>query len=778
MKSKKENENVLPSSLVPKPHIKVGLARALGLSDAVFIGIGALLGGGIFTLTGLALGYAGPSLILVIVLNGIIASMTALVYAELGSVLPEAGGAFIWAKRGLGDLAGHITGWISWFANAVACGLYSISFGFYAGIIVFLIILPVFGINISFSEGDLFQVLVAILTILFVGYINFKGVSGTSRFGKTIVYFEIAVLLIFGIFGALSFLKRPDFSNNFLPFFPYGISGLLAAMGLMYIGFEGSEIIVQSGEEIKNPKKNLPRAIFISLGIIVFLYVLAIFSVLGGPQEEGGGWQTMAQAGQGVLIRAGSFFMPGFEWIMIFGGLFAALAALNATIFSSSRVSFSMARAGFLPRVFSTIHPKNKTPHIAVIISTLLILVIAAFLPLKDVAVIVDLLFIFLFLQLHFTLIALRKKLPDIERPFKVPFHPIPSLIAIFAYLVLVFQLFHVSPVGIFIVLFWLLSGFLLYYAYVKPRAFEKVEKRVIFEEKVRMAEEKKYRILLPISPDINWQNILTFSLVLAKERDAEISVLRIKQIPRPRPLHIDEDELEKERIFLEEVSNFCKDFHINVDILLIVARSISGTVLEVAKRENPNLLIMCWKGWAKTKGKIFGRNLDRVLREIKCDLIVARINHLNDFKNILLPSVGGPHTKFAGKVARAIAQNFDSKINVAYVASKKEIENNNVEEKLISTVSKLEIGDWPYLKTEILQTPSSSHQSVAYQIVQRSQDFGCVLMDSARGRIFREMIFGSIPEIVARNSTCSLILVKSHTEIIQPFLSYLKSRI
>ena len=111
--------------------IEFGLARVLGLSDATLIGVGALLGGGIFTLTGLALSYAGPSLILVIVLNGIIAFMTAMAYAELGSSFPEAGGAFVWVKKGLGNFPGHITGWISWFANAVACGLYSLSFSFY-----------------------------------------------------------------------------------------------------------------------------------------------------------------------------------------------------------------------------------------------------------------------------------------------------------------------------------------------------------------------------------------------------------------------------------------------------------------------------------------------------------------------------------------------------------------------------------------------------------------------------------------------------------------------
>src|SRR3989344_9289190 len=115
--------------------IKFKLARVLGLSDATFIGIGALLGGGIFTLMGLAMSFAGTSLILVILLNGLIAFMTALAYAELGTSFPEAGGAFVWVKKGLGNVAGHLTGWISWFANSVACGLYSFSFAFFVCLI-------------------------------------------------------------------------------------------------------------------------------------------------------------------------------------------------------------------------------------------------------------------------------------------------------------------------------------------------------------------------------------------------------------------------------------------------------------------------------------------------------------------------------------------------------------------------------------------------------------------------------------------------------------------
>lgn len=769
-----------------KSEIKFRLARVLGLSDATFIGVGALLGGGIFTLTGLALSYAGPSMILVVVLNGIIALMTALAYAELGSTFPGAGGAFIWVRKGLGNLAGHITGWISWFANAVACGLYSLSFSFYFGTILFSTILSFFGIDFVFAEGGVFQKIVAIAIILFIGWINYRGISGTSRFGKIIVYLEILVLSSFIVFGLISFFKKPDITvslaTSFGPLFPMGIFGLLGAMGLMYIGFEGSEIIVQSGEELKNPRKNIPRAILLSIGIVCVLYLLTIFTALTGVPNASPSWEILAEAGQGALVKAAGLFRPGLEWVMLFGGILAASAALNATIFSSSHVSFSMGRSGTLPNFLAKIHPKNKTPYVAIIFSTVLVLIIAGLLPLKEVAAVTDLLFIFLFIQLHLALIALRKKMPGVERPFKVPLYPVPSLVAITAYSILIYQFFHISPIGLAIVIFWMLLGFLIYYAYSKPVEIEKIEKEIVFEEKVRVTEKKKYRILLPIRPDPNWPNILALALAIAKQKDAEITVLYVKKIPKPLPLQVEERDLEEGKKFLEGVMSLSRDSSgVNITSLLVVSRSITKAIIELIQKENPNLLVLHWKGYTKmigVKHKIFGRKLDIILREAKCDLIVARIHQLSDLKNMLLPSVGGPHAKLAGETASIISEVFGGKIRVMYAATKKEAEKIDPAEKLKNIVSSLEIPSCTPVKSGLVYAKSASSQAIAYQIIQESQDFGCILIASAKARIFHEMLFGNIPEIVARNSSKSLILVKHHETIMGPIIAFIYNKL
>lgn len=755
-----------------KPGIKLELARVLGLADATLIGVGALIGGGIFTLTGLALSYAGPSLILVIVLNGVIAFMTAMAYAELGSAFPEAGGGFIWVRRGLGNFSGHISGWISWFAHAVACGLYSLSLAFYFDYVLSSFILPHFGIFISFAEGSWFQRMIAVIIILLVGWVNYKSVSGTSRFGKIIIYLELLVLGVFVFFGLLSFFKKPDLQGSFLPFLPMGFFGLFSAMGFMYIGFEGTEIIVQSGEELKDPKKNLPRAIFLSLGIICTLYILIIFSALAG----GPGWQILAQAGQGALVKASNFFRPGLEWMMIFGGLLAAVAALNATVFSSSHVSFAMGRAGILPSFLAKIHPKNKTPYVAIVISTLLVLFTAVFLPLKEIAAVTDLLFIFLFVQLHLTLIALRKKMPDVPRPFKMPLYPLPSLLAIAAYGILIYQFLHISPIGLAIVLLWLFAGFLVYFSYSKPVEIDKVGKEIFFEEAFRTTERKTDRVLLSISPDVNWCNLLNLALIFAKQKDAEIFILCIKKVLPHFPPEMEESEIEENKKFLEEALSLCRESRVNAHAVLMNSYSISEAIISVVRREKPSLLLMGWKGYArfaKTGQKVFGRELDILLREVSCDLIVARIIKLNDLKDILLPCVLSPYIRALGKTAKTIAEAFDSNVK-AILVTKTGTKKSNTEEKLNQYVSAMKIPSEMQLKmkSQIFYTDQLLPRDIAYQIVNESRNHGCILMASARGGLFNEMIFGDVPEIVARNSSCSLIMVKSHRAILQPILS------
>lgn len=228
------------------------LVRSLGLLDILMVGIAAMVGGSIFVLTGTAIGMAGSAVIIAFIINGIITLFTAMAYAELGSAMPEAGGGYLWVREGLPRPNAFISGWMAWLAHIVAGSLYAVSFAsFLAGLLdmtnlthahVFLNIIP-------------FDKLIAVISIAVFTYINIKGTSETGKTGDIVTIFQLGLIFVIIAAGFWSISNHSDWQINFSNFVPMGLAGIVAAMGFTFIQFEGYEIIVQTGEEVKNPKK-------------------------------------------------------------------------------------------------------------------------------------------------------------------------------------------------------------------------------------------------------------------------------------------------------------------------------------------------------------------------------------------------------------------------------------------------------------------------------------------------------------------------------------------
>lgn len=313
--------------------VKVSLSRELTFFDITMIGIAGMIGAGIFALTGIASGIAGPAILLVFLFNGIIATFTGLSYAELGSAIPEAGGSYIWVREAMGDLMGFVAGWCDWAAHTIACSLYAITFGAF----ISEMILNFFKI----PQKDV-QVLSALAVVTLLTYINYLGAKESGRFGGFITMFKIVVLVIFGAFGFYKTVTAPNWISSFQPLLPNGWIGVLTAMGLTYIAFEGYEIIVQSGEEVKNPEKNIPKAIITSLWVVVAIYILVAFALIGCVKANVPSWMYLGELKEYGLIRVADQIMPFGKVLIMAGGIVSTISAMNATIYSSSRVSFAM----------------------------------------------------------------------------------------------------------------------------------------------------------------------------------------------------------------------------------------------------------------------------------------------------------------------------------------------------------------------------------------------------------------------------------------------------
>ncbi len=447
---------------------EVRLAREMSLMDATLIGVGAMIGAGIFVLIGIAAGVAGPGLILTFSLNALIALLTAMSYAELGSCYHDAGGGYLWVKEGLPKWNGFLSGWMSWFAHAVACSLYALGFGAYFAHVLgeFSIVMPHWGF---FSPQ---KILAASVALLFA-YVNFRGASETGKIGNLVTLTKIVILIIFIGFGLELIIRHGDWRTTFSPFLPNGFSGVFKAMGLTFIAFQGFEVIAQSSEEIKNPKKNIPRAVFLSLLIVVPIYLLVAITAIGTVKPEPGltPWGTLAQQKEIALVNVARTFFAGGGVLLLFGGLISTISALNATIYSSSRVAFAMGRDHNFPSFFSKVHPKNFTPQWAILVSLGIIVTMAVSLPIEDVASAADIMFLLLFLQVNLAMIRLRKKRKDLDRGFKVPLFPYLSIAGIVLLLFLAIYMFKYSVLAWVVTIIWSSAWASWYIAFMHPNA-------------------------------------------------------------------------------------------------------------------------------------------------------------------------------------------------------------------------------------------------------------------------------------------------------------------
>ncbi len=573
------------------------LVRSLGFVDVMMIGIAGLVGGAIFVLTGPAIGLAGGSVIVAFIINAIITLFTAMGYAELGSAIPEAGGGYLWVREGLPRPNAFISGWMAWFAHIVAGSLYAVGFGsFLFSLLKMVNILgdhPLLGI-IPFDK------LIAVASIAAFTYINVKGVSETGKAGTIVTIVQLGAIAALIGAGFWTIHTHPNWKANFADFLPNGIGGIVAAMGLTFIAFEGYEIIVQTGEEVKNPKKNIPRAIFTSLAIVVVLYCLVAFVSIGAIFPPGvPAWKYIGHYGDLGITKAAALFLPYGAFIVLGGGIVSSLAALNATTFSSSRVSFAMGRHYNLPHRLSTIHPKHKTPHVAIGISGVIMAVMAYALPLDQIAVAAGVIFLLLFTQVNIAVINIRRMYGDkLNYGFKIPFFPIIPIIGVFLKLGLALYLLVTQPLSWVISALWILVGFALYRMYTFKKEIEHYAPIVTSEGHLTRNE---YRILIPYTPE-NPDRLIKYAIRVAKENDGEVNVLRVITVPNQTPLSAGTAFADAARKSFEPLEKMLEQEKILNHYLVRISHDTSEAVLATIEEQKIDLLITDFETYRNNK--------------------------------------------------------------------------------------------------------------------------------------------------------------------------------
>lgn len=668
---------------MPEGHAEVRLSREMKLLDVTMIGVGAMIGAGIFVLTGIAAGVAGPALIVAFGLNAVISLFTAMVYAELGSCFHDAGGGYLWVKKGLPDPNGFLSGWMSWFAHSVACSLYALGFGAY-----FSLVLRMLGYrgaqDLPFSLEKLLAAGVVVLFCL----INYRGASETGKAGNLVTAAKLVVLAVFIAFGAAAIWKNPGWMENFQNFLPKGWGGVFMAMGLTFIAFEGYEIIAQCSEEVENPRRNIPRAVFYSLAIVVPIYLLVAWVALGAV--SGGGmptWQFLAQKKEVAMVEAARQFFVGGGLMILVGGLLSTMSALNATIYSSSRVSFAMARDHNLPSFIARLSARRKTPHIAIFFSMLIIIVMLLWFPIETVASAADIMFLLLFLQVNLAVISLRRRMPHLDRGFTIPFFPLIPVLGILGNLFIATWLFRYSPMAWLAASVWVGGGYLLHRFYAGPKEVAAVERI----EGIERLERREYRVLVALSSPRTAPSLVEVGSAIASQHGGELVVLGVREVPEDQPLIAGLEEKDALDRLVEDGVAQARKAGLAARSLIKVSHRVSHGIVETAREEKCNFIVL---GRRRRQGflqSVFASAVDTVLSQAPCHVAVVGGTVRRGIVRRVVPALAeGDLPRLTLELAPALAKWCDADIRplavVPRVASREEAQKlRNETERMLS---------------------------------------------------------------------------------------------
>jgi amino acid transporter/nucleotide-binding universal stress UspA family protein len=747
----------------------VSLARTLSGFDATMIGVGAMIGAGIFVLTGIAAGVAGPALIVAFLLNGIMTSFTAASYAELGSMFPNAGGGYLWIKQTLSPLLGFLSGWITWFGHSVACSLYALGFGHYTADL-----LARLGISPTFVDSNVLAVAVAVaITVLFT-YINLQGVSETGKVGNILTLSKIAILGVFVGFGLLSMVRQGDWTFRFEPFFPTGLAGVVMAAGLTTIAFQGYEIIAQCGEEICEPKRNLPRATFAAIGVAVTIYLGVAFVALGAIEPSIPGittWEFLARFEETAIIEAARQLIPLGAFVMILGGLMSTMSALNATIYASSRVSFAMGRDRNLPAVFGQVHPKRHTPQSAILISGSLVALIAVALPVTSVASAADIMFLLLFMMVNVTAIRMRHLRPDLERGFRIPLMPLIPILGIISQATVIVFLFRLSPQAWYIGGLWLVSGLAFYAAYASRREPMKEPFKIIHQE---IVSTRRYSILIPVADELQARLLGTLAAPIARDKDGEVFALHVVRVPRQLSITDGRFFLKHGKPILEGVIAEAKALDVPVNTMIRFGRDVSQAVIETARERNSDLILLGWLGTTSGEGRAFGSVIDAVSKNPPCDVAMVRYRKREDLHEILVPTGGGPSSSLALELAIAQAREYEKEngfqphITALYVARGGDRRLIELGDRILDKATAP--FDYP-IEQKVISAPT-----ILEGILQEAESSNLVVLGATGEGFFEQLLFGALPERVARECSKTVMIVKRYQGPVKSWIHSIRS--
>lgn len=714
------------------------LERGLGLTSIIAISMGAMIGSGIFILPGIAMAEAGPAVILAFIIAGFLVLPAAVSIAELGTAMPEAGGDYVFIERGMGPTAGTIAGLGTWLmlmfkgALALVGGMYYLS-----------VVMALPGIE---------AVAVVIGTILII--VNIVGVKQTGGLQIVMVVVMVLILALFVSFSMLNVEK-----SHFQPFFDGGATGLISATVMVLISYGGVTKVAAVAEEIKNPGRNLPLGLLLSLIVTTALYGLIVYVLVGLVDSE-----TLSGSHVPMVDAVEPFFGQIGIVLIVTATMLALISTANAGILTASRYPFALSRDKLIPEFFAHVSKKFHTPVTAIAITGGAMLLIIVALPVEDIAKTAGAFQIVVYVLVNIALIAFRVRKPDWYNPeFHSPLYPWIQIFGIISGVALLSQM-ELLPLigGVGIVIF----GAIWFYFYGRKRV---VSKSIIAEAIAEKMEPdyttKPYRILVPIaSPDTQRDIIRIAASAASAHENAEIIAVNVIAMPDQtalaQGLEFEKERIERHDKLMSEVEKVGEDMDIGLKTRVIVGRDVSQIITNLAKKENADEVILGWKGQRKRHKYALGSIIDPIVKDAptKVMLVKQGADKIGD----AVVFVGtGPHAKATLKRAAELSANEDG--STLTLVNIQDIENHashTEAEKLGKSLLDNAISETG-LKTGTFSTKVIVSDNVKDDLITEANTYDTTFIGATRSSRLENALFGSFPELVGEKVKGTVLIVR-----------------
>ncbi|MBB3726981.1 amino acid permease [Nonomuraea dietziae] len=431
------------------------LSRTLGLWQLTAIGIGGIIGAGIFALAGaVANQTAGPAVLISFLIAGIASAAAAFSYAEFAGMIPKAGSAYTYSYAVLGEIVGWFIGWDLLLEYTAIVAVVAIGISGYFGFLVGQL-----GINLpawmlgapGTGEGRVVDLFAVVLCLL-IAFLLTLGIKTAARFETIVVIIKVAVVLLVIVVGYFHISTA-----NYTPFFPFGVAGAITGAATVFFAVFGYDAMSTAAEESRDAQKHMPRAIIYSLVISMVLYVLACL-VLTGMQNY-----TEIDPESGFSTAFASVGLSGLAGVIAVGAIIGILTVMFTFMLGVTRVWFSMSRDGLLPQWFAKLDPVRRVPTRVTWIVGVASAIIAGFLPIREAAELTNIGILLAFVVVCVAVIVLRYRQPDLPRSFRVPGMPVvPAIGVIFSIWLITF----LAPSTWLRFAVWFLIGLIIYFLY------------------------------------------------------------------------------------------------------------------------------------------------------------------------------------------------------------------------------------------------------------------------------------------------------------------------